>query len=89
MQGVATVGWRTFRRLGALLAALTLAAQLPAFAQFERGTDLGTIKDAQGGVDAWRHRDGHEYSRSSRAARRHDRDSRLFTFPNLSRAATT
>ena len=30
--------------------ALTLVAAMPAFAQFERGTISGTIKDAQGGV---------------------------------------
>jgi hypothetical protein len=50
MQGVATFGWRTFRRLGALLAALTLAGVLPAYAQFDRGTISGTIKDPQGAV---------------------------------------
>ena len=49
MQGVATFGWRTFRRLGALLAALTIAGVLPAYAQFDRGTISGTIKDPQGG----------------------------------------
>ncbi len=50
MQGVATIGWRTFRRLGALLVALTMASALPAYAQFDRGTISGTIKDPQGGV---------------------------------------
>jgi hypothetical protein len=50
MQGVATFGWRTFRRLGALIIALTMAGALPAYAQFDRGTISGTIKDPQGAV---------------------------------------
>ena len=51
MQGVEIQGrWRTVRHLGALALALTLAGALPAYAQLDRGTISGTVKDAQGGV---------------------------------------
>ncbi len=50
MQGVDIRGrWRLFR-LATWALALTIAGTVPAFAQLDRGTISGTIKDAQGGV---------------------------------------
>ena len=49
MQGVDR-GCRAIRRLGALALVLTIAGAAPVYAQFDRGTISGTIKDASGGV---------------------------------------
>ena len=49
MQGVAILGWRTFRRFGALIAALTIAGVLPAFAQIRpRPPSRDVVKDPRG-----------------------------------------
>jgi hypothetical protein len=51
MQGVDIRGrWRSFRCLATWALALTIGAAAPAYAQVDRATISGTVKDAQGGV---------------------------------------
>jgi hypothetical protein len=51
MSGVNSSGpWRWLRRLGAWTVALMVVSAGSAFAQFDRATISGTVKDAQGGV---------------------------------------
>ena len=51
MQGVEIrQGWRRLRHVGACALVLLIAGVAPAFAQFDRGTISGTVKDSSGGV---------------------------------------
>ena len=62
--------------------ALTLVASMPAFAQFERGTISGTIKDAQGGVMPGVTVTATNQQTQQTASATTD-DSGFYTFPNL------
>jgi hypothetical protein len=50
MKCESTRQWRRVRHAAAWVLVVLVAGALPAFAQFDRGTVSGTIKDAQGGV---------------------------------------